>query len=641
MTSDTRPRLRERIRVRARAPRSRRRHVRIGLLALGALALLAALDAVWVATTAGRELGATRDRLEAGADALLEGRLDEASASFLLAQASAEHTSSALRHPTGAVGGWLPILGDDVQAVRALSSASGLAAQAGRSLVRAARDAGWDGTTIRGLASAGSIDTAAIARARPQVEAAATLLTRAEHALAPIPTRGLFGPVRDAVDIARERLASRARLTRTAAVLTELLPPFLGDPTPRRYLVVMQNLSDPRGSGGFPGSFAVLSAAQGHVRLGRLAPTTTLGTVPSIDSPPGVARYEAFGALTHFTATTYSPDFPTSAQLLMSMWEAARRPPVDGVISVDPVWMSYVLEAIGPVDTPAWPEAITAQNATDVLLRRTFETPSLTESNLMQGLLGEALWRAILERPLPAKAFGEATARAARERHLHVYSSEPAEERALDALGASGRFDPGPNALVVAWDGGVAGRTGFFAEKDVRYEASLMPDGSAEVAVTVTLTNGAPSGSPSVLLGTGEGADVPVGYYAAFVNVYLPRGAEGIDVHGGSVQLVEREFGRRVVMGLIGAPSGGTGTLRVTYRVPGLAARNGDEWVFRLDVIPLPALRPDRFQISVELPAGAEVTSSASGVTVEGTTLEWEGAPTTPRYLWVRYRVPG
>lgn len=627
--------------MRARPSRSRRRLARIALLAVGALALLAALDAVWVATTAGRELRATRDRLEAGADALLEGRLDEASDSFLLAQASAEHTSSALGHPTGAVGGWLPILGDDVRAVRALSSASGLAAQAGRSLVRAARDAGWDGMTIRGLASSGSIDTAAIARARPQVEAAATLMTRAEHALAPIPTRGLFVPVRDAVDIARERLASRARLTRTAAVLSELLPPFLGDPTPRRYLVVMQNLSDPRGSGGFPGSFAIMSATKGRVRLGRLAPTTTLGTVPPIDAPPGVVRYEAFGALTHFTATTYSPDLPTSARLLMSMWEAAGRMQVDGVISVDPVWMAYVLAAIGPVDTPAWPEPITAQSATDVLLRRTFETPSLTESNLMQGVLGEALWRAVLERPLPAEAFGEAMARAARERHLQVYSADPAEERALDALGASGRFDPGSNALVVAWDGGVAGRTGFFVEKDVRYEATLAPDGSADVVVTVTLTNDAPGGPPSVLLGTGAGNDVPVGYYAAFVNVYLPRGAEGIDVHGGSVQLVEREFGRPVVMGLIGAPSRGTGTLRVTYRVPGLATQNDDEWVYRLDVIPLPALRPDRFDVSVELPAGAEVVSHAPGTTIEGAAMEWEEAPTTPRHLWVRYRLPG
>ncbi|HEX9885632.1 MAG TPA: DUF4012 domain-containing protein, partial [Longimicrobiales bacterium] len=554
--------MRERVRVRARRPRSRRRVVlTVGSLALGAIALLAALDAVWVATTAGRELRATRDRLVAGSDALLEGRPDEASTSFLLAEESAGRVAGALRHPMGTVAAWLPIVGDDVHALRALAGASELAARAGRSLAEAAQETGWDGTTVPGLSSAGSIDTAAVARAGPAVRSAATLLTRAERALATVSTSRLFGPVREAVDTAREELASRARLARTAATLSELLPPFLGDPTPRRYLVVMQNLSDPRGSGGFPGNYAVLTATDGRIGLEGLAPTTTLGTVPPIDAPKEVAtRYARFGALTHFTAATYPPDFPTSARLLIAMWEAAGRPPVDGVISVDPVWMSYVLSAVGPVDTPFWPGPITAQSVTDVLLRRTFETPSQTESNLIQGALGMALWQAILERPLPAQAFGEAMARAARERHLQVFSADPAEERALDALGASGRFDPGPNALVVAWDGGVGARTGFFAEKDVRYEATLAPDGSAEVTVTVALTNGAPTGPPSVLLGTGSSRDVPVGYYGAFVNVYLPPRVDPdkVEVRGGTLQLVERELGRPVVMGLIGAPAGGT-----------------------------------------------------------------------------------
>jgi len=98
---------------------------------------------------------------------------------------------------------WLPIVGDDVHALRALAGASELAARAGRSLAEAAQETGWAGTTVPGLTSAGSIDTAALARAGPAVRSAATLLTRAEGALATVSTSRLFGPVRETVDTAR------------------------------------------------------------------------------------------------------------------------------------------------------------------------------------------------------------------------------------------------------------------------------------------------------------------------------------------------------------------------------------------------------------------------------------------------------
>jgi hypothetical protein len=638
-------RVRERVRIRSRRRRShrrwRRRLFRVGLLSLGALAVVATLDVAWVVTTAGRELRATRDRLQQGADALTAGRLDDADTAFTLAGASADRVTGALHHPSSGLAAALPVLGDDVRAVRALAGASALAADAGRELVDAARGASWDGSTVPGLVSGGVVDTGAIAAAAPALDRAGSLLGRAERALAPVETDGLFGSIADVLVTARRTLASRDRLVTTAGTLSRLLPAFLGDPDPRRYLMVMQNLADPRGSGGYPGSYALLEATGGRIELRRMAQMSTLRSVPRVEAPPDVvSRYARFGALTHFIATTYSPDFPTSARLLMQLWEASGRPAVDGVIAVDSVWMSYVLSAIGPVETPAWPQPITAESVSDLLDRQTFETRSQTRSDRLQNALGAALWSAVLERPLPAQGFADAVARAARERHLQVYSADPGEEQMLDELGASGRIELGENPLLVAWDGGVASRAGYFAEKRVDHVATLRADGSADVSVTVTLTNPAPEGPPSILLGLGAANDVPIGHYAAFVNVYLPPAAEQIDARGGSLHLVEREFGRPVVLGLLGAAAGGSDVLRVTYRVPGVLVRSdGGDVEYRLDVVPLPALRPDLFRVTVVLPPGSEVVSHGPGTTLEEGTLVWDQAPTTPASVWVRFRV--
>ncbi len=71
-------------------------------------------------------------------------------------------------------------------------------------------------------------------------------------------------------------------MTGTGASAARLLPPMLGADGPRDYLVVFQNLAEPRATGGMFGSFAVVHTDQGKVTvLDEGTPTRTLGRVRS------------------------------------------------------------------------------------------------------------------------------------------------------------------------------------------------------------------------------------------------------------------------------------------------------------------------------------------------------------------------
>ena len=143
---------------------------------------------------------------------------------------------------------------------------------------------------------------------------------------------GLTSPVASAVDQALTQVSERASTATKAATTAELLPGFLGADGPRSYLIVMQNLSDPRGAGGYPGTYGLIHADGHRIRLEELQPTSTIPRVPPVPAPPDIVRlYGDFGATTDFIATTYSPDFPSDARLMLNIWEAAGRPPVDGV----------------------------------------------------------------------------------------------------------------------------------------------------------------------------------------------------------------------------------------------------------------------------------------------------------------------
>ncbi|MGH2679037.1 MAG: DUF4012 domain-containing protein, partial [Actinomycetota bacterium] len=318
------------------------------VLSVLAVVLIGA-DAIWAGVRAAEDLRDARIHLRNGRDALVSGDLAGARASFRAAADAAGSASGALDEPGPEVTTWLPVIGDDVHAARSLTRATSSAAHAGSALSGAAGAVGWDGETVPGYAP-GAVDLDAVEGASADLERAADLLGEAQATLDEIDPGGLVGLLRAGFVEARGEVTRSARLARRAAGVAALLPSFLGGEEERTYILVAMNLSDPRGSGGYPGSYGIIRAKDGRIRLTDFAPTSTLGRVDPIDPPRSDARrYSRFGALTHFISTTYPPDWPTSAELFLRMWEASGRSPVDGAIGVDAMFLAQLLEAAGPV----------------------------------------------------------------------------------------------------------------------------------------------------------------------------------------------------------------------------------------------------------------------------------------------------
>ena len=119
-------RVHSRVKVkRRRRPWWKRPRVFVPVAAIGLLLALGALDAVYVAATAPRELRSARDHLQTGADALQAGNLDEARTQFTVARDAIARARGALGQPVVGLIGWLPRVGDNVDAVRSLADASG------------------------------------------------------------------------------------------------------------------------------------------------------------------------------------------------------------------------------------------------------------------------------------------------------------------------------------------------------------------------------------------------------------------------------------------------------------------------------------------------------------------------------------
>ncbi|MFN2544508.1 MAG: DUF4012 domain-containing protein [Actinomycetota bacterium] len=620
---------------------SRRRRRLIIALSVTAVIAFLAVDGAWGSLSLARSLHHARNELQAGADAFKAGDLTGAASLFQQAEADAKHAESSTGHPSIALAALLPVFGDDVRAIRAVTHASVWASRAGQDVVRAAQGAGWTGTGFPGGEQGGVVDLDAVRRATPALVEAARDANRARGILAAIDPGGLIGPIRRPFQTAVDTLTDQSTAVSSAASLAQLLPGFLGGDGPRRYLLAFQNLSDARGSGGFMGSYGILEADQGRVSLGPIGSLADLKQAPQVTGFPDVERrYGPYGGTIFFDSANYSPDFPTASRVLLQMWRNDGRGILDGVIAVDPVWMSRILSVIGPITIPEWPEPLTGDNIVTALLHDTFLSTDQRYSNALQGALGGALWQGLIGRPLPTHGLGDAMARSVRERHFQVFSTRPQEEGLLSDLGAAGSVHLGSNPLFVVRDDEIDNRSGWFAHATVGYDIALQTDGSADVSIYYTLHNTAPPDAPpSILLGWRPGE--PRGIFGSGVSFYLPEGATNVKTHvGGDASLAERgqEFGHPVVEGHFEIGPGRTAPIHVTYHAPHAAVEENGTFVYRAKLIPQAKLWPVPVTVRITLPEGADVQQTGWGMERTDSALTYRAADISARTIWVSYR---
>ncbi|WP_238007268.1 DUF4012 domain-containing protein [Dactylosporangium sp. AC04546] len=427
------------------------------------------------------------------------------------------------RGPSWWLGRSLPAAGDDLGAVSVVAGAvDALAGQVLPPLLDAAEG-------LSGFVREPGPALERVRAAAPRIEAAVAVARDARARLGALDHEGLDPRIRAAVERVIAGLDRVAPMLPAAARAAELLPGLLGIDGPRTYLVLFQNLAEVRATGGMPGAFVVLRADHGAISIveqGTAA--TTLGTFPAPVLPLDPDQQELYtDRLGRFPAdVNLTPDFPTAAALAREMYRVRSGRTVDGVFATDPVALSYLLRATGPVPVPSGP-ALTAENAVRQLLSQVYLTIG-AEADQDAYFAGAA--RAVFDRLVTrTAASGElyrALSRAAGERRLLAWSAHPEEQQAIAGTVFAGTLpeDDGERPTVgVFLDDGTGAKLGYYLTRSVELSVGpCLEDGSRQLGVVVTLGSNAPrTGLPRSVLGLGLAGEYTV---RTNVMVYAPTG---------------------------------------------------------------------------------------------------------------------
>ncbi|GGF14193.1 DUF4012 domain-containing protein [Subtercola lobariae] len=353
---------------RQRTPRRRRRRWIIGgSIAIVVVALAAAGG--WVAYQALQ----AQSSLEAAQTSVTEvqtsltsldvATLQKSAAAFA---ADAHDASVHTNDPLYRMAEMLPIVGKNLTAVRELS---GSLDQLGSQALMPVADFSANVTPAALRPVNGKLNTDLLTAGDTALANADATIVAQQSTVAAINTSGTVGQIGAAQKQFVSALAKAHTEITSVRSMVATVKNVLGMNGPRHYVLAFLNNAETTALGGGPASLTMITVDNGAISITAQGSSQDFPTNDGAVRPVDQNLINIYGTGINSTLnwSTARPDFPTAGQTIAAWWQKYKGTSVDGVIAIDPIALSYLLGATGPM-TLASGEQITADNAVALLL---------------------------------------------------------------------------------------------------------------------------------------------------------------------------------------------------------------------------------------------------------------------------------
>ena len=379
----------------------------------------------------------------------------------------------------------------------------------------------------------GGIDIKPLKKLTPAVADVDDAMRAADASAGRIDTSDVLPQLKQPIDSLRSTIGEVTPLTAELRKVMPVLYPALGGEGKRHYLLLFQNNAEERASGGNPAAMAMLIVDNGKVKLGR-QPNSSEFPFPYSDP---VMNFQGdwnklYGkyASTYITNITMTPDFPSTAKLGRTMWRKEFGGKVDGVMAFDPVALSYLLRATGPVQL-ADGTALSADNAVQYLLSDVYA--KYTDPNVQNAVFASAaqgVFTAVTNGQGSPQAYLDQLKPMMDEQRLKMWSTRDDEEKLL-MDSPLGNMLPEDNSkatvLGVYNNDDSTSKMSYFMDSTVKVTPNLCqatPKYTLSTTVTNTLKPASAYSLPEYV--KAHQPRIVVGGDRQWVNIYGPVGAK-------------------------------------------------------------------------------------------------------------------
>ena len=319
----------------------------------------------------------------------------------------------------------------------------------------------------------------------------------------------------------KEQIQGFGNTLESASAILDLAPEALGSRQPKNYLLLFQNNSELRATGGFIGTYGLLNLKNGKV--GKLF-------IDSVYNPDGQLLEAATPPLPLTKITdnfgmrdaNWWPDFPTSAKKIQNLYEKEGGVTTDGVIAMTPNVFEEILKIIGPIPMPDYDVGLTADNFVSLVQYKTeIDYDPAYHPKKMLADFAPIMLKKIEEAPTEQKILiFKKLVELIEQRHILVYSSDEQTEGLLSNLDVTGEIKNYQGDFLSVVNSNIGGAKSSRNVKElIDQEIDVLPDGSIEKDITVKRSH--------------EGSyEWPDGTNFNYVRFYVPEGSLLINAAG-------------------------------------------------------------------------------------------------------------
>jgi hypothetical protein len=489
-----------------------------------------------------------------------------------------------------------------------------------------------------------------MATGQADVDRAVAAVDAAQADLATTP-EALPGPIAQIRDLMQQRLDDYGPALRAYAELDGTLPDILGWSGPRRYLVLTQNPAELRPTGGYIGSFGLISFDKGRITQKTFQDVFLLDLpwdYPFIKAPEPLTRY-LLGSKQpwQLADANWSPDFPTSAQDARRLYfNEGGAGPIDGVIGITTYTIDELLAVTGPVTVPDHNVTIASGETTLKVLQNTrVASDPGTNRKAFLSAFADRLFDALLA--LPPARWTDLAARGdafGAERLLLAWFVDAQDQQAVTSLGLDGaiRQDAGDYVYPVDSNVSPVSKLNAVTDRSLDLDVRLDQYGNADNTLTVGWTNAieTDAGRPYRELRTLEDLRTLGMYF----RLYVPERSRLEAVSGGTTSQqtapsdMGDESGRMVIANYFRIPPG---SARLSYRwISPYPADLGEDGIatYSLVIQRQPGLRAGPLRLRITAPAGATILDASPGLTLAGDVASVDTTFDRDVVVVVRYR---
>lgn len=408
----------------------------------------------------------------------------------------------------------------------------------------------------------GAFDVAALSQLAEPVSTAAVAGEQAADALHGVNAAELPGALQQPISqLVGAVTALQPALSRAAEVMP-VLPAMMGQDGPQDYLLLVQNNAEARGTGGIPASVVMLRFDAGKLSIAAQATSrdfTNKRATPIMPLDPEVVKLFDDKVGRYSQDITSTPDFALSAELAKQFWTESFGTPVNGVISIDPVILSYILEATGPI-TLATGDELTSSDAVKILLSDVYARyPKNADQDAFFSSAAVEVFDAVSSGDFSPVPFAGAVVKAVDEHRVLFHSFDEnvesafAGSRLLGSLPATD--DPATPTLGVFVNDLTEGKLSYYtwmsAEVQVNRCAAL-----PTYTTVVTFVNGVDRATSDGLVNYVDGArhydkgtiGTDLQFYGPSGSTFVGAALDGVDVSITTGEHLGRPVGRMWVV---------------------------------------------------------------------------------------------